>query len=181
MKPTIINTLGPKETDSFVSANYWSQNFCPGSKIILYESFENLFSNLHKDELIVMPTGYCNRNNCNLSSWVDFHFKYIEKLEVIDSYVLETKSMVVLKNKNYQIDKAVIQSATYQLLKQKLEKDIEIDYVSSKAAAYDIFISNKYHYTLCSKTTYNMGTKKDIEIVSEFSPKMIWVVYKCIE
>ena len=61
--------------------------------------------------------------------------------------------MVILNNKNYKYDKAVIQSATYQLLRQKLKREIEIDFASSKVAAYEVFVAKKYRYTLCSKST----------------------------
>lgn len=180
MKSYIINTLGPQGTDSFVSAKYWAQSFYPGAKIVLYDTFEKLFTNLHKGEFIVMPTGYCNRENENLFCWVDFHFKYIKNLEIVDSFILKTKPMVILNNKNYKYDKAVIQSATYQLLRQKLKREIEIDFASSKVAAYEVFVAKKYRYTLCSKSTIDIEFKKDVEIISEFQPKMVWVVYKCI-
>jgi|WetSurMetagenome_2_1015567.scaffolds.fasta_scaffold05806_10 hypothetical protein len=56
----IIKTLGPKgSTSEHVASNYLCLNcHCGSGKVMLYDSFENSFLDLHIGELLIVPSAY---------------------------------------------------------------------------------------------------------------------------
>lgn len=98
----IVNTLGPKGTDSYRATIHWLKKVgAEEYKIHMFESFEKLFDNLRQYQYIVMPAGYMNRKEKEMSSWVDFHFKYYDKLKFVDVFPLKVMKMILVENKNY--------------------------------------------------------------------------------
>lgn len=175
-----IGTLGPKETDSYRATIYWINKYMNNDfEIILFDAYEALFCKLKNLDYILMPVGYINRQSKNYMAWVDFHFKYLKKLTIYTLFHLPTKEMLLVENSNPQIDKAVIQAATFELLKEANTENCDIVYVSSKPRALTLFLKEKYRYTICSSDDYYLR-KKDIDLIirDSFRPEMIWVVYK---
>lgn len=183
-----ICTLGPKGTDSYNALLYWCQkNNKESYNTKLFNSFEMLFENLNKNDYIIMPVGYSNRNNEEMANWVDYHFKYMDKLKLINVFVLKTKEMILIENNNYSINKAIIHSSTYQLLLNANIVYDGVDFCESKVNAFNLFIKNKYKYVICSKDIVPLSdyskksNKAPYKTIKEFCPTMIWVVYKMEE
>lgn len=183
-----ICTLGPKGTDSYNALLYWCRkNNNKFYNVKLFNTFELLFENLQKNEYIIMPVGYSNRNNSRMANWVDYHFKYMDNLKLITQFSLNTKEMILIENKDYLINKAIIHSSTYQfLLNTNINYD-GIDFCDSKVKAFELFCDNKYKYVICSKDValssdfYNKTNKNSYKIIKKFRPTMIWAVYKVKE
>lgn len=180
MKKIIINTLGPVTTDSYRATRYWiKKNGIADYKIKMHDSFEQIFTRMKSQEYIVMPVGYVNRNSEKMSSWVDFHFRYINDIIPDDVFTLHTKPMALVENVSYKKRGVVIQSSTYQLAKNTLKTTAdEYIYTSSKSKALQLFLKSQYHFTICSKELITKYDSTNYRILQEFRPVMIWVVYR---
>lgn len=175
----IVKTLGPNTSDSYKATKVWLKNINKFYKIILYDSFEALFNELNIDDYIVMPLGYCNKSKKFMSSWVDYHFRFYKQLHIVDFFNKQTQKMVLLENVRFYKPGAVLQSATYQFFASEIKKKEKVKFVSSKSKAFEIFIKEGYHYTICSECVINNHLEYDnIKIIKEFNPVMFWVVYK---
>lgn len=175
----IVKTLGPVTSDSYSATLEWLKNSTESYEIILYESFELLFEKLSIDDYIVMPLGYCNKAKKFMSSWVDYHFRFYQQLKIIDFFSKYTQKMVLLENLEFDKPGAVLQSATYQFFVSEIRNKEKVKFVSSKSRAYEVFVKDNYHYTICSDCVVNNNNYKNIKIVNEFEPVMFWIVYKC--
>lgn len=175
----IIKTLGPKTTDCYRATEYWISQQNKSFIIKTYSSIEKLFNNLNKNDYILMPVGYANRKSPEMRSWIDFHFRYLDYLCIQDVFVLNTLSMAVLENTSYIINKAILQSSTYQILKKYIHDVKEIDYASSKSKALSLFLEKSYRYVICSEAEMIKVGVIDLpfKILQIIRPKMIWVVY----
>jgi prephenate dehydratase len=179
----IIKTLGPETTDSHRATEYWIAKQQDDFEIKTYSCIEMLFNDLNKNDYVLMPAGYSNRKSQEMSSWVDFHFRYLDYLHIQDVFVLDTMSMVILENTSYIIDKAILQSSTYQIFKNCIKDTIEIDYAPSKSKALSLFLEKSYRYVICSEDEIlKIGiTNSSIKTLQTVYPKMIWVVYNCVQ
>jgi len=175
----IIKTLGPETTDCYRATEYWVAKQHGNFVIKTYSSIEILFNDLNKNDYVVMPVGYANKKSQEMSSWVDFHFRYLDDLYIQDVFVLDTLSMVVLENISYIVDKAILQSSTYQVFKSCIHDIIEIDYAPSKSKALSLFLEKSYRYVICSEDEIPKIeiTDSSFKILQTVYPKMIWVVY----
>lgn len=181
-----IATLGPKATDSYKATIDYSRKTFSNYKILCYNSFEKLFNIIKEKksniDFIVMPMGYCNRKGKEFSSWVDFHFYYLEYMEVKDVFYSQTKEMILIENIDYKKEGIVLQSATFQLARKVLNlSESQYFFVPSKPLALEFFEKEGYHYTICSKDDFiNKVKNQDIEyrVVNKFNPTMVWIVYK---
>lgn len=177
----IVNTLGPEGTDSYRATVHWLKKMGVGNyKINIFESYEELFENLKQCQYIVMPAGYMNRKNKEMSSWVDFHFGYYSKLEFVDVFPLKVMKMIFVENKNYDKKGIVVQSATCQFAKTEENYNEHFLYANSKPQALQIFLDESYHYTLCSEPVFKRKNPDPSQYIikHEYNPVMIWVVYK---
>lgn len=176
-----VNTLGPEETDSYRATVYWlKKKKVDNYKIRIFESYEELFENLNQYQYIVMPAGYMNRKNKEMSSWVDFHFGYYSKLEFVDVFPLKVMKMIFVENNNYNKKGIVVQSATCQFAKNEKSYNEQFVYANSKPQALQTFFDESYHYTLCSEPVFRRKNPNPSQYIikHEYSPVMIWVVYR---
>lgn len=179
----ILKTLGPNTTDSYRAAEYWIAKQNNKYSIQVYSSIERLFDNLNINDFIIMPVGYANKNSQEMSSWVDFHFRYLDILYIQDLFLLDTLKMAIIENTSYSTNKAILQSSTYQIFKKCIQDKIEIDYTSSKSEALSLFLKQTYRYVICSEEEFLAKniTDPSYYILRSDCPKMIWIVYNVKE
>lgn len=151
-----IKTLGPISTDSYHAALTWCEkNFIKDTyRIELLDCIEDIFMNMRSGEFIVMPLGYSNRNNSEYLSWVDLHFRNYRLLNIVDIFFMNTMKMVVVENLNYKINRGVIQSSTYQILKGCISDINDIDYTPSKSIALSRMLEYDYRYVVCTEDDF---------------------------
>lgn len=178
-----IKTLGPKTTDSYRAAIMWCQKRFKSEiyTIELSDCMEDAFLNMNSGEFIVMPMGYSNREDQEYFSWVDIHFRNLGLVNIADVFLMHTKEMIVVENLEYKINKGVIQSSTYQLLKGCISNIDDIDYAPSKSRALSKMLEDDYRYVVCSKDEFEnrVGTLNNKYIIkSIIEPTMVWIVYE---
>lgn len=172
----IINTLGPTTTDCFNATKYVSAKF---DAIILYNSFDSIIANINnlKGQYILLPVAF--ESSLKQYGWKDFNFEYHRMIEIVEVFHSFTKEMVLVENKKYKINKAIIQPATKFFMINYLNKekiDIQIDFAPSKFQAKMKFQEDSYRFATVSKEA--LHESKDISICDSFLPEMIWCLYK---
>lgn len=173
-----INTLGPFGTDSESAAITWLREQNIEGRIVLWSNFKDMLENKAqlKGDFIVFPAGYIDP--IDKMTWVDFHFENLYSLELIDSFSLYTKPMVLLENHYPVIDAIALQPATESILKnfqEVVDPDIDILYFDSKPLAYKAFAEKGIRYCICS-TPNQMCIGADV--LRSFQPSMVWCVYE---
>ena len=120
-----------------------------------------------------MPVGFENkRNNKN---WIFYHFKYYNILEPRECFIKKTKPMLLIRNVNCYKNNAIIHSSTDVFLDVLNDSNLVVEYTDSKCLAYDTFKDGNHRYCIISKDVYEKSPFG--EIINEFYPTMIWIVY----
>ncbi len=169
----IVNTLGPNKSDSYNAAVNWLKN--SDGQIITYASFEDIFNNIDNliEEYIIMPVGF--ENKYTGKNWVHYHFTYIKKLDVINTFILKTKEMYLIENVECKNLTAIIHSSTESFLKNNIDDKVQVFYENSKCLAYEKFLNGQYKYCIASKDVFE--EKSYGQIIKQFTPTMVWIVY----
>jgi len=172
----VINTLGPKQTDSYRAGRYWLSKNKLAGKIKLHTSFEGLLQNLDKyrGQLLLVPTAF--KSEKLALDWGELHYQNLDKLNLIDCFKYDLDELVLVENKEVTSKKAYTHRATISLLAQI--DDIEIICVASKYEAYQRFIKDG-RYVLTNQK--NLGKLVSEVIIKHFSVSMIWAVYRIKE
>ena len=186
-RKNVAYTLGPVGTDSYNALVWWMNIREYDATVEVVDEFEMAFQLAMKNDIILMPAGYQNRRKgSEYISWVDFHFRYYERLSVEDYFLRKTMKMILVENVNYKINSIILHSSTYQLyrMNEKRLKSKELFWASSKINALDAFLKNEYRYAMVS---YDELLKRignydiSIKILKMFDPEMLWIIYKIKE
>lgn len=182
MTMKIINTLGPKQTDSYQAAQYLAER--QEVDIRLHASFDDIYSDLAnlKGQYMLVPVAF--RSAQSDANWVDNNYKYVDQLEIVDTFFLPTMPMILVHNQQQDNQKVVLHPATSAFL-HDFDADLIHDYVSSKPAALKKFFHGDYAYAIVSEEWYQKTMDKGIdgsqfEVIQRYSPTMIWCLYKII-
>ncbi|WP_203619625.1 hypothetical protein [Apilactobacillus nanyangensis] len=182
MTMKIINTLGPKETDSFKAAQFLASK--EEVEIKLHDSFDDIYSHLDQlnGEFMLVPVAY--RSAVSDSNWVDNNYKYLDQLSIVDTFFLPTMPMILVHNLHQDNQKIVLHPSTSAFL-HDFDEDLVQDYVSSKPEALQKFLHGDYAYAIVSEEWFKKAMNKGIgdgryETIQRFSPTMIWCLYKII-
>lgn len=175
----IINTLGPKYTDSYrIALKLINKSI---DKINLFNSFDNLIMKINdlKGQYILIPTAY--KSTDKEYDWKDFNFEYSNELNLTKVFAHKTKPIMLIENTNFVINKAVIQPATSIFMKNycyKQKLDLEIIFKPSKYAAFIYFKKYKFRYTIVSNDFKGVS---DFKLCRMFYPNMVWCLYEVIK
>lgn len=179
-----VHTLGPKSTDSYFIAKKKFKN----AEIICHNSYDIIIEKLDelKGEYLLIPTAY--KSSKKNYDWKDFNFEYRKKLELKEVFYEKTKTMILIENKDFVINKVLLHPATEIFFREymKIEEiKLEIDYTDSKHIALDTFFNKNYRFVIASKDLYlnyncRFKNKKILEI-KEYNPVMVWCLYKIYE
>lgn len=182
MTMKIINTLGPKQTDSYKAAQYLAER--EEVDIRLHDSFDDIYSDLSslKDEYMLVPVAF--RSAQSNDNWVDNNYKYVDQLAIVDTFFLPTMPMILVRNLHQDNQKVVLHPATSAFL-HDFDEDLIHDYVSSKPEALEKFLHGDYAYAIISEEWFENAMNQGIdgsqfEVIKRFSPTMIWCLYKII-
>lgn len=177
----VIHTIGPKGTDSYKSALYWRDLKKISFNIVEHEKFEDIFNSgcIKKNDLVIIPAGFCNRSKGHFISWVDIHFSFLDVLEIEDIFYTKTQPMLLLENPECEKEHAIIHSSTYILLINHVNvKDIY--YSDSKMKAFLEFQKGHYKYTIVSDNSFTNVSRNKFHILKTFFPSMVWCVYRSL-
>lgn len=174
----IIHTLGPESTDSFGALLSIVES---SKKIVCHKSFDDIIENLHLfvDEYIFLPTAY--QSHKRDYGWKDFNFQYWNQIELMTVFARPTKPMVLLKNKRWESDKAIIHPATKIFIEKYLNRMGEhttMMFAKSKFSAWEIFKRDSLKYTIISLENFKDKDYPNYSIIEEYTPQMIWCLYK---
>ncbi|KRN04643.1 hypothetical protein [Holzapfeliella floricola] len=173
-----IHTLGPKTTDSYLAADHLIDN--KKAKIVLHSSFEDIYQNLDdlKNDYFLVPVAY--QNHQHQTSFANYHYRYWQKLSIIETFSLETMPMVLLKNldnRNYQI---ALHAATTELMNSTFatSESPKPIFVQSKPLAFDAFKNGDCQYAIVSHNfdEYELN-HLNYRTLKTFTPQMIWCLY----
>lgn len=173
-----IHTLGPKTTDSYLAADHLIDN--KKAKIVLHSSFEDIYQNLDdlKNDYFLVPVAY--QNHQHQTSFANYHYRYWQKLSIIETFSLETMPMVLLENldnQNYQI---TLHAATTELMNSTFatSKSPKPLFVQSKPLAFDAFKNGDCQYAIVSHNfdEYELN-HLNYRTLKTFTPQMIWCLY----
>ncbi|MDN7145606.1 hypothetical protein QS460_06650 [Liquorilactobacillus mali] len=174
-----IHTLGPKQTDSYAATKYYVNQHLmnQGVEIELHTSFEKIIAQMSKyqGEYIVIPAAFKSKELG--VDWGDFHYRNIERLKLITSFIFEISPLVLLKNSRCNSGIAYTHAALADLLRQVVEP-AEIRCAKSKYLAYQEYLEDG-QYVLTN--TKNIHLRENEIILKKFSPQMVWVVYQIIK
>ncbi|KOY79730.1 hypothetical protein RZ72_06240 [Apilactobacillus kunkeei] len=178
----IINTLGPKQTDSYKAAKYLAER--QEVEIRLHASFDDIYSELSKlkGEYMLVPVAF--RSAESDANWVDNNYKYVDQLAIVDTFFLPTMPMILVHNLQQDNQKVVLHPATSAFL-HDFDVDLVHDYVSSKPEALKKFLQGDYAYAIVSEEWYQTAMNQgfdgsQFEVIKRFTPTMIWCLYKII-
>ncbi|RLK63979.1 hypothetical protein D3H64_01635 [Atopobacter sp. AH10] len=172
----ILNTLGPRTTDCVKAIRYVRSKF---DAVKLYSSFDRIIANISnlRGQYILMPVAF---ESCFSDyGWKDFNFEYHRLLRIVEVFHSFTQTMVLVENKKYVKNKAVIHPATKFFMTEYLDRkrmDIPIDFAPSKVVAKMLWEKEAYRFTIVSQALLddNLG----IKVRETFSPEMIWCLYE---
>ncbi|CAI2556336.1 hypothetical protein AKUH4B101A_01380 [Apilactobacillus kunkeei] len=178
----IINTLGPKQTDSYQAAQYLAER--QEVDIRLHASFDDIYNGLAelKGQYLLVPVAF--RSAQSDANWVDNNYKYVDQLSIVDTFFLPTMPMILVHNPKQDNQKVVLHPATSAFL-HDFESDLVPDYVSSKPEALKKFLHGDYAYAIVSEEWFESAMKQgfsgsQFEVIKRFTPTMIWCLYKII-
>lgn len=182
MTMKIINTLGPKQTDSYQAAQYLAER--QEVDIRLHASFDDIYNGLAelKGQYLLVPVAF--RSAQSDANWVDNNYKYVDQLSIVDTFFLPTMPMILVHNPKQDNQKVVLHPATSAFL-HDFESDLVPDYVSSKPEALKKFLHGDYAYAIVSEEWFESAMKQgfsgsQFEVIKRFTPTMIWCLYKII-
>ena len=130
-----IHTLGPKQTDSSESCDYYRNKNLPDAKIMLHQSFESVLEHLeeYRGDLFVVPAAFASET-LHLT-WGTMHYRYLDRLDVEASFIYPLAEMVCIKSRKRHTGIGYTHAATKDLLK-KYAPRARLVSVSSKYRAY---------------------------------------------
>ncbi|TPR14314.1 hypothetical protein [Apilactobacillus timberlakei] len=182
----ILNTLGPKSTDSYEAAKFVKNKIFPKINIQLHDSFDDIYENLSEleGECILVPVAY--RSSSSSSNWVDNNYKYWNKLDIINTFVLSTMPMLLVKNDDIKIKNMILHPSTIAYLKDfenEFDININAEFDRSKPIVLDKFINENFRYSIVSENLLNEYINNkiinfNVDIIHKYQPKMIWCIYK---
>ncbi|RLK63885.1 hypothetical protein D3H64_02060 [Atopobacter sp. AH10] len=172
----ILNTLGPTTTDCYHAISYVKSKI---DEIRLYSSFDRMIENIDhlKGQYILMPLAF--ESSCRAYGWKDFNYEYYRRLNIVELFHAPIKEMVLVENKPYKMDKAIIQPATQFLMLDYLSRRgiaSPIDFAPSKAKAKNQWEDKGYRFAIVSKDALDDEDRK--KICESYSPEMIWCLYE---
>lgn len=172
----VVNTLGPKETDSYAAALN-----IPGeeeNEIVLHDNFDDIIANLeqYQGEYLLIPAAYQSKQKD--FGWRELSYEYWDRLVIEQVFHHALKPMVLISNFDFHQNKAIIHPATTNLLNHYLKEQqltMPIHYAGSKASAYERFVANKYRFTIVSEDV--MEENNPYQIIKRYLPEMVWCLY----
>lgn len=172
----IIHTLGGKQTDSYAAACYYLDHSGRDGKIVLHPSFEEIYDQLasYRGDYLLVPAAFRSQDG---ASWGDLHYRYLDHLDLVNSFITRLDPMVVAQRPAAQ-DIAYSHAATASLLKSLLPPNVELRLAPSKVAAYRSFLQDG-HYVLTSQKLLDPA-RKDIQVLKKLPAKMLWSLYRII-
>lgn len=178
----IIHTLGPNSTDSYAVAESLLQSEDDG--IVEYPSFDSLLHNLDQlsGQHVLFPVAFKSARKDY--GWKEFNYDYWDKVELVKVFQKKTKPMLLIKNKYYKQDRAMIHPATTIFLKKYLIKENEntvIEFADSKYKAWSVFCKKDLKYTIISEDVFEKEKKEAYTIEERYEPVMVWCLYKINE
>ncbi|MFC4760968.1 hypothetical protein [Fructobacillus durionis] len=177
----LIHTLGPKETDS----NLTAQNLQDGDPhyqsfgIKLHPDFASIYEKLdqYSGDYFLVPVGYQGPNG---DTWTSQHYAHWQQLRIQKTWAAPTMEMLLVENTSQPNRRAVSHKTTKTLL-EDFEKanglHLDIDFVPAKPLAADAFFSGDYQYAIFSQNAEDQLQKKQ-RVIGRFQPEMIWCLYQ---
>ncbi|MCF6514600.1 hypothetical protein GSH19_00165 [Lactobacillus sp. S2-2] len=174
-----LHTLGPNTTDSYCAYLYWKDKSISDIKLVMHNSFEEIYNNLsnYKNDLFLVPTMYRDR----YFDWATYHYQYLDQLNIYDTFVLDTKPMILIKNKQIKNQKIGLHRATEPFLnnfESETAINLKREFTNSKSIALEKFSNNELEYAIVTES--NQIKQSDFEIIKRYEPKIIWCVYQII-
>tara|TARA_Y100000310_G_scaffold105664_1_gene104138 strand:+ start:9385 stop:9957 length:573 start_codon:yes stop_codon:yes gene_type:complete len=190
--------LGPAGTDSEAAAFTILKHKVKNPKIILYDwlvdelpepytpdivlcdSFEKakdfaIENNYH----FLMPAAYAARNNGSITdTWGDFHFREMDRIEAIDSFVIPLKQMCLAKNTDVEESKTILLHPATEPFAKRYAPNLERIYLHSKPLVVQECANGGADMCIGSSDIVSMYD--NLEIIEAFTPKMAWVLYQPI-
>lgn len=172
----IIHTLGGKKTDSYAAARYYLNQDGHHGQIVMHPSFEEIYDHLpaYVGDYLVVPAAFRNQTG---ESWGDLHYRYLDQLDLADSFITQLDPMVMAQRPASQAI-AYSHAATASLLKSLLPPNVQIKLAPSKVAAYQNFLRDG-RYVMTSQKLID-PTIKDIQVLKKLPAKMLWSLYRII-
>lgn len=171
----VINTLGPKQTDSYRAGQHYLNQKKITGRLQLYSSYEELLGNLERlgGQLLLIPTAF--QVATGSFSWGDVHYRFLEKLDLLDSFVYELEPVVLVRKIATTSKRVYTHRATKELLHALPLGKLEVVYTPSKYEAYQRYLVDG-RYALTNKYNLILGQGEVVE--QEYHVKMIWALYR---
>lgn len=168
----IVNTLGPTATDSYQAAKEYQQKHTD-IEIRLHHDFMDILDHLSDfdGELLLIPMAYQNEKGKSLG---DFHYQMIENLKLIDCFLTDLDSLVVIKN--HSMAKFFYTHPATLKIAQRYNDGLKIKLVSSKFTAFENYRKNGRMVITNQKNIKRL--KPDEEIIKTIQSKMSWCLYQ---
>jgi len=170
-----IVTLGPKGTDAEKVASKYSNN------LILVESFPKAMEHAFNNKYIAcICCGYQEIEGDHITnSWVNLHFQYFGKMEIIHTVHQKTKPMCVAIRKDcLSPNSIVLHPSTIKLLNIfQIRKDLVIKFVKNKPEAVLKVVDGSFD--LCISSLDIVKRFPILEPLEVFQPQMVWAFYHC--
>jgi hypothetical protein len=175
----IIHTLGPSSTDSYTVAKSFMQS--EDDEIVQYPSFDNLLHIIDQltGQYVLFPVAFKSARKDY--GWKEFNYDYWDKVDLVNVFQRKTKPMVLVKNRQYKQNRAMIHPATTIFLKKYLIKENEntfIEFTDSKYKAWLAFCKKNLRYTIISEDVFEREKKEAYTIEARYEPVMVWCLYK---
>ncbi|SLC92954.1 Uncharacterised protein [Mycobacteroides abscessus subsp. abscessus] len=138
-----------------------------------YPSFDSLLHSIDSlsEQYVLFPVAFKSARKDY--GWKEFNYDYWDKVDLVDVFQLKTKPMVLVKNKYYAEDRAMIHPATTIFLKKTA-----IEFADSKYKAWIAFCKKNLKYTIISEDVFEREKKADYTIEARYEPVMVWCLYK---
>ncbi len=167
LQPENIATLGPARTDSYLAASFYRFSVAPDAHIGLHPTFEEALGYVVSGlvDCGIVPTVYTGSDN--------FVFgKRYDGIEIVDTFVLSTDPMVLLKRKDVSDMGSVTSHPAVRHL-----VDLRYDFVPSKSKAQAVVdcLNGVADGVLTSLRCYE---PEFFDVVKQFDPvPMSWSVF----
>ncbi|PFL25297.1 hypothetical protein COJ07_01050 [Bacillus cereus] len=175
-----IVTLGPRGTDADAAAKLISKD-----KVLFANSFPEAMKLAYDQDLYALICcGYKGDIFDNQQeAWVDLNFRYHGLMSIVSIYKFRTKKMGLAKRIDIgKPNQIAIHPSTMELLKRFYKEPIDdlhgIEFINNKPTVVEL--TAKKYFDMCIGSLDVISQYKNLEVIAEFQPEMIWTLYEKI-
>ncbi|EOM74727.1 hypothetical protein DW322_21070 [Rhodococcus rhodnii] len=171
-----VATLGPVGTDAHAEADRLF------GKVLLADSFnEAMDLGLAEGVLVLVAAGFLERDDDKLvDSWVDIHFRNLDRMRLLATWESLTKPMCVASNtargRSLKSMETIALHPATEVFARKFAPQAARNYVSAKPIAAQR--ANDGHTDGCIGSVDIVREMPNLKILNTWQPTMVWCLYE---